>query len=180
MQAAHDLKMDAKGRIAQRSYAGTVARQVVRDKARALLRPITCDDPLICVIGADGTGIGKRSIMHVANSIAPSYRDGISVENEKNINTVATSTTDDHWGGLNETLCGGYFTGETEALPPSSIAAEINSLIASGSVQIPAAEGEPPQQLPIRVRGCSRGCFNLVAARAIRGGEGALCLPHQH
>mmetsp|Transcript_28287 Transcript_28287/g.72732 ORF Transcript_28287/g.72732 Transcript_28287/m.72732 type:complete len:119 (+) Transcript_28287:1257-1613(+) len=118
--------------------------------------------------------------MHVANSIAPSYRYGISVENEKNINTVAISTTDDHWGGLNETLCGGYFTGETEALPPSSIAAEINSLIASGSVQIPAAEGEPPQQLPIRVRGCSRGCFNLVAARAIRGGEGALCLPHQH
>eukprot|EP00966_Prymnesium_polylepis_P024155 556470-Prymnesium_polylepis.1 len=72
--------------------------------------------------------------MHVAVSIAPSYRDGISVENENNICTIATSVTDDGrgstatsvtpWSGLDETLCGGYYSGEGEALPANSIAAE--------------------------------------------------------
>ena len=75
MQERHGLVMDTKGRVAQRSYARTVSRQVVRDEARGLLRPITTADPLIAVLGADGTGIGKRSLMHVANSIAPPYRD---------------------------------------------------------------------------------------------------------
>ena len=60
--------------MAQRSYAATVARQLERDQARALLRPLTESDPLTSVLGADGTGIGKRSLMHVACSIAPSYR----------------------------------------------------------------------------------------------------------
>ena len=71
MQERHGLVMDTKGRVAQRSYARTVSRQVVRDEARGLLRPITTADPLIAVLGADGTGIGKRSLMHVATSIAP-------------------------------------------------------------------------------------------------------------
>ena len=168
MQERHGLVMDTKGRVAQRSYARTVSRQVVRDEARGLLRPITTADPLIAVLGADGTGIGKRSLMHVATSIAPSYRDGVSVENEKNINTVATSTTDDHWGGLDETLCGGYFSGAVDALPPTSIAAEINQLICSGCVHIPAEGPCPAREVPIKVR----GCFDLVAARGIRGGRG--------
>jgi hypothetical protein len=54
----------------------TCASQVRRDQARGLLRPSTLVDPLVCVLGADGTGIGKRSITHVATSIAPSYKDG--------------------------------------------------------------------------------------------------------
>eukprot|EP00966_Prymnesium_polylepis_P146945 3393683-Prymnesium_polylepis.1 len=91
MQVRHGLTMDTKGRVAQRSYAATVALQYYRDDARGLLRPVTEINPLTNVIGADGTGVGKRSIMHVASSVAPSYRDGISVENEKNINTVAVS-----------------------------------------------------------------------------------------
>ena len=80
--------------------------------------------------------MGKRAMMHVSNSIAPSYCDGVSVENEKNIATIAASLTDDHWSGLNNTLCGGYYTGDVEGdmLPPTSIAAEINSLIASRCV----------------------------------------------
>ena len=75
MQERHGLTMDAQGRVAQRSYAHTVSRQLERDQARGLLRPVTVDDPLTSVLGADGTGIGKRSLMHVACSIAPSYRD---------------------------------------------------------------------------------------------------------
>jgi hypothetical protein len=83
MQVRHGLTMDSRGRVAQRSYAATVALQYHRDEARGLLRPVTEITPLTNVIGADGTGVGKRSIMHVASSVAPSYRDGISVENEK-------------------------------------------------------------------------------------------------
>ena len=98
-QARYGLTMDSQGKMAQRSFAATVALQYRRDEARGILRPITVKDPLVAVLGADGTGVGKRSIMHVASSIAPSYREKIFVENEKNVNTVATSVTDDHWGG---------------------------------------------------------------------------------
>eukprot|EP00966_Prymnesium_polylepis_P197111 4567969-Prymnesium_polylepis.1 len=69
--------------------------------------------------------------MHIASSIAPSCRDGISVENEQDLNTIATSITDDHWGGLNENLCGGHFTGKGDALSPTCIAGEINAMIAT-------------------------------------------------
>eukprot|EP00966_Prymnesium_polylepis_P296384 6846914-Prymnesium_polylepis.1 len=69
--------------------------------------------------------------MHVASSIAPSYRDSISVENKQNLNTIATSITDYHWGGLNETLCGGHFTVEGDTLSPTCIAGEINAMIAT-------------------------------------------------
>ena len=160
MQERWGLVMDSTGRVAQRSFVDTVAKQLARDQARGVLRPLMEDDPLTCVLGADGTGVGKRSITHVACSVAPSYRAGISVENEKNINTVATSVTDDHWAGLNETLCGGYYTGGGKELPPTSIAAEINDLIASKRL--------PGTDTPVQVR----GCFDLVAARGIRGGRG--------
>jgi hypothetical protein len=161
-QARYGLTMDSKGRIAQRSYKDTVTLQLARDEARGLLRPITKSDPLVVVLGADGTGIGKRSMMHVATSIAPSYREGVSVENEKNICTIAASVTDDHWGGLNETLCGGCYTGDCAALPPASIASELNALVKSKSLTI------EDRQVPVAVR----GCFDLVAARGIRGGRG--------
>ena len=160
MQVRHGLTMDKSGRVAQRSYSATVALQLARDKARGLLREITEEDPLISVLGADGTGIGKRSMMHVACSIAPSYRDGISVENEKNINTVATSVSDDHWGGLNETLSGGCHTGKGNKLPLGCIAEEINAMVATKRL--------PGTEVPVSVR----GCFDLVAARGIRGGRG--------
>ena len=167
-QKRYGLSMDKSGRIAQRSYLTTVALQVERDLARGLLRPITDADPLIAVLGADGTGVGKRSMMHVANSIAPSYRDGVSVENEKNLSTIATSVTDDHWSGLNETLCGGFYTGDGDGeLPPTSIAAEINSMIADQCVTISDPDGTK-RDVPAR----ARGSFDLVAARGIRGGRG--------
>ena len=139
-------------RVAQRSYSKTVALQYERDKARKLLRPITKGGALVTVIGADGTGVGKRSIMHVASSIAPSYRDGISVENEKNINTVATSITDDHWAGLNEVLCSNFYIGTGDILPPNSIAADINGMLRTGLL--------PGTDVPVKVT----GCFDLVAA----------------
>lgn len=159
-QVRFGLTMDAKGRVAQRSYSKTVALQYERDKARKLLRPITKGEPLVTVIGADGTGVGKRSIMHVASSIAPSYRDGISVENEKNINTVATSITDDHWAGLNEVLCSNFYIGTGDILPPNSIAADVNGMLRTGLL--------PGTDVPVKVT----GCFDLVAARGIRGCRG--------
>ena len=157
MQDEHGLRMDATGRVAQRSFAATVARQLVRDQARSLLRDLTDADPLVAVLGADGTGVGKRSITHVSTSIAPSYKPGIAQQNEMNLNTIATSVTDDHWGGLDETLCGSaYSTGDL--LPANSIAAEINEINRAGSVA-----GVPAKVV---------GCFDLVAARGIRGGRG--------
>ena len=68
-QQRYGLTMDKAGRIAQRSHAKTVGLQVVRDDARGILREITASEPLVCVIGADGTGVGKRSMMHVSSSI---------------------------------------------------------------------------------------------------------------
>ena len=157
MQDEHGLRMDATGRVAQRSFATTVARQLARDQARGLLRDLTDADPLVAVLGADGTGVGKRSITHVATSIAPSYKPGIAQQNEMNLNTIATSVTDDHWGGLDETLCGSaYSTGDL--LPANSIAAEINEINRTGHVA-----GVPAKVV---------GCFDLVAARGIRGGRG--------
>ena len=76
MQEQWGLRMDATGRVAQRSFSKTVSAQVGRDEGRGLLRPLTVEDPLVVVLGADGTGVGKRSITHVATSIAPSYKDG--------------------------------------------------------------------------------------------------------
>ena len=168
-QKCYGLSMDKQGKIAQRSFADTVALQFRRDEARGLLRPSTDEDPLVCVLGADGTGVGKRSMMHVASSLAPSYNAGVSVENERNISTVAASVTDDHWAGLNETLCGGCHTGEEATLPPNSIAGEINALIASKRLTVPSPDGiEPAREVPVR----PAGCFDLVAARGIRGGNG--------
>ena len=167
-QLRYGLTMDTSGRIAQRSIAATVALQYHRDEARGILKPIDEDSPLITVLGADGTGIGKRGMMHVATSIAPSYRDGISVENEKNVSTVATSVTDDHWHGLNETLCGGCYTGGCDVLPPTSIAGEVNTLIRTKRLPVASADGQTRPSVPVTVR----GCFDLVAARGIRGGRG--------
>ena len=56
-QERHGLSMDRQGKIAQRSYAKTVALQVERDEARGILKPLTTDAPLISVLGADGTGV---------------------------------------------------------------------------------------------------------------------------
>ena len=158
MQERCGLRMDATGRVAQRSFRSTVAAQVRRDEGRGLLRAVTEADPLVVVLGADGTGVGKRSITHVATSIAPSYRTGISTQNEMNLNTIATSVTDDHWCGLNETLCGSCYSGSGDQLPPDSIAAELNAINRTGKLD----------NLPAKVV----GCFDLVAARGIRGGRG--------
>ena len=158
------LTMDAAGRVAQRSFKATVQKQVQRDTARDILSPSTVDEPLTIVLGADGTGVGKRGIMHVGVSVAPSYKLGIAQQNERNLNTVATSVTDDHWGGLNETLCAGFYTGAVDELPPTCIAAEVDAINAHACLDLTT---------PARVA----GCFDLVAARGIRGGS-ARCACH--
>ena len=152
------LRMDAAGRVAQRSFRDVVKQQLERDGARGILSPLTVEQPLTIVLGADGTGVGKRGIMHVGSSIAPSYKEGIAQQNERNLNTVATSVTDDHWGGLDETLCAGYYTGKIDELPEFCIAAEVDRINADGHI-----DGVPAKAV---------GCFDLVAARGIRGGRG--------
>ena len=152
------LRMDAAGRVAQRSFRDVVKQQLERDGARGILSPLTVEQPLTIVLGADGTGVGKRGIMHVGSSIAPSYKEGIAQQNERNLNTVATSVTDDHWGGVDETLCAGYYTGKVDELPEFCIAAEVDRINADGHI-----DGVPAKAV---------GCFDLVAARGIRGGRG--------
>jgi len=74
---------------------------------------------------------------------------GIAQQNEMNINTIATSVTDDHWGGLNEVLCGSCYTGEDSyILPKDSIAAEINQIIQGG--YLPASD-RIPVETPAKV-----------------------------
>jgi hypothetical protein len=96
---------------------------------------------------------------------------GIAQQNEMNINTIATSVTDDHWGGLNEVLCGSCYTGEDSyILPKDSIAAEINQIVQGG--HLPASD-----RIPVETPAKVVGCFDLVAARGIRGGRGR-CATH--
>ena len=163
LQQKWGLRMDATGRVAQRSFTDAVGLQVARDETRGLLRPLTAADPLVVVLGADGTGVGNRSITHVATSIAPSYKPGISVQNEMNLSTIATSVTDDHWGGLDETLCGSAHTTGDGCLPPDSISAELDAVNRAGFLG--------SKDIPCKVV----GCFDLVAARGIRGGRGRCC-----
>jgi hypothetical protein len=82
-----------------------------------------------------------------------------------NLSTIATSVTDDHWSGLDETLCGSAHTTGDSCLPPDSIAAELNAINRAGVL---AGPGIP---VPCKVV----GCFDLVAARGIRGGRGRCC-----
>eukprot|EP00966_Prymnesium_polylepis_P149423 3452180-Prymnesium_polylepis.3 len=60
-------------------------------------------------------------MMHVGVSVAPSYISGIAQSDEINLSTVATSRTDDHWGGLDSTLTGGYYSAECEEMPTDCI-----------------------------------------------------------
>ena len=138
-------------------------QQVVRDKGRGWLDTITEEEPLRPTLGADGTVVGKNGFMHVTSDIAASYKKGIAQQNELAVCTVAAAQTDDHWGGLNEVLCGGYYSSESmEALPSDSIAAEFNSVVDSGEVTV---DDERTPADP-------HGCFDLVAARGIRGARG--------
>ena len=101
----------------------------------------------------------------------PPVLAGIAQQNEMNINTIATSVTDDHWGGLNEVLCGSCYTGEDSyILPKDSIAAEINQIVQGG--HLPASD-----RIPVETPAKVVGCFDLVAARGIRGGRGR-CATH--
>ena len=156
LQEKWGLRMDATGRVAQRSFADAVTKQVQRDEARGLLRPLTVADPLVVVLGADGTGVGNRSITHVAASIAPSYRHGVSVQNEMNLSTIATSVTDDHWSGLDETLCGSAHTAGDSCLPPDSIAAELNAINRAGVLAGPGIPGTVQGCRLLRSRGGAR------------------------
>ena len=102
----------------------------------------------------------------------PLVLEGIAQQNEMNLNTIATSVTDDHWGGLDEVLCGSCYS-SGDRLPPDSIAAEINHVIKTGF--LPATPPHQPADVPAKVH----GCFDLVAARGIRGGRGRCACHHE-
>ena len=53
-------------------------------------------------------------------------------------------------------------------MPPDCIAAEINTLIKTKQLPVAAMHDRSSRYVPITVR----GCFDLVAARGIRGGRG--------
>ena len=155
------LGMDARG-IAERSLVNTLNLQIARDMGRGFIRPISEADVLRPALGADATGVGKRSMMHVGTTIASNYKEGISVANEMNLCTIATSPTDDHWAGLDQTLARGFHSGEGTTLPPDCIAAEFNNMCINGVL---ASSDECFKCRPV-------GCFDLAAARGIRGANG--------
>lgn len=117
----HHLSRDADGRIAQRPYAAVLREQVRRDVERGWVKlsDITEEEPLHPTLGADGTAVGKVGFMHVSSDISANYLPGIAKQNEVNLSTIAAAQTDDHWGGLNEVLCGGFYTGKV--IPKSAL-----------------------------------------------------------
>ena len=135
MEKRFGLAISGGGKVASRSWLHTVQLQHERDEARGLLRAITEEQPFVSVLGADATGVGKLGITHVAVSCAPTYRDGIAQQNEMNLNTIAVSQTDDHWEGLNEVLCAGFYAGKGDALPTTCIAAEIDTALKAGTIE---------------------------------------------
>ena len=163
-EARYGLSISGHGKVASRSWLLTVLLQWTRDGARGLLQEVTQEQPFISVLGADATGIGKVGLTHVAISCAPSYRVGIAQQNEMNLNTIAASQTDDHWEGLDKVLAGGFYSGEADELSPTCIAAEIDAAVKTGYIE----DSTTRIRLFIRVH----GCFDLVAARGIRGGRG--------
>jgi hypothetical protein len=166
----HGLSIDASGTMAQRSFARVLGEQVERDRQRGYLPAIPEESaaaraPTVCVFGADGFSAGNMSMMHVGVSVAPSYVEGIAQCNEVNINTVATSRTDDHWGGLDATLARGYYSGSCDTLPADSILHEFNEMLRTGFCP-PSRDGGKPEPVdPV-------ACLDLAAARGIRGGKG--------
>ena len=160
----HGLVRDTSGKIAQRSYVGVLRNQVRRDVSRDWmdLDSITEEAPLQPTLGADGTIVGKMGFMHVTSDISINYKIGIAQQNELNVCTLACSQGDDHWGGLNDVLCGGFYTGTVDHLPPDSIAADFNAMISNQRLDV------DEKKIP-----CNPiGCFDLAAARGLRGGRG--------
>ena len=160
--------MDPSGKIAQRSISRVVGEQIERDMERGYLPPIPENappPPTVVVLGADGFTATNMSMMHVGVGIAPSYVPGIAQQNELNLKTVATSRTDDHWGGLDSTLTGGYFSTDVEEMPNNSIAVEFNKMLTT-KICPPCPTGGAPLVVD------PAACFDLAAARGIRGGRG--------
>ena len=156
----HGLVRDAAGLIAQRSYKVTVTEQVLRDIRRGWIPP---DSKLLRpTLGADGTVVGKVGFMHVSSDVSANYLLGISQQNEQNLCTIAAAQTDDHWGGLNKVLCKGFYTSDARLMPDDCIAAEFNTIIASGKLEVNG----------VQIPAAPTGCFDLAAARGIRGGHG--------
>ena len=170
----HGLTMDSSGTVAQRSISRVVAELVQRDAARGYLAPVAEEpesaaaDETVVVLGADGFSAGNMSMMHVGVSIAPSYIAGIAQSNEINLCTVATSRTDDHWGGLDETLMGGYYSGKCKEMSNACIASEFNQMARTGLCEHQPCGGKPAISLPVK----PFACFDLAAARGVRGGRG--------
>lgn len=110
----HGLERDGDGKIAQRSYCRVLREQVGRDVQRGWLKldALTKEEPLRPTLQADGTAVGKVGFMHVGSDISSNYTPGVAQQNEVNVCTIAAAQTDDHWGGLDEVLCGGYYSGK--------------------------------------------------------------------
>ena len=63
---------------------------------------------------------------------------------------------------MNDVLCGGFYTGTVDHLPPDSIAADFNAMISNQRLDV------DEKKIP-----CNPiGCFDLAAARGLRGGRG--------
>ena len=161
----HGLHMDPSGTVAQRSITRVVSEQVGRDMERGYLPSIAEAPKTVVVLGADGFTATHMSMMHVGVSIAPNYKPGIAQQNEINLKTVATSRTDDHWGGLDHTLTSGYYSAGCTEMAADCIAAEYNKMLATGVCPPCPAGGAPMMVDPV-------ACFDLAAARGIRGGRG--------
>ena len=161
--------MDPSGKIAQRSISRVVGEQIERDMERGYLPPIPENappPPTVVVLGADGFTATNMSMMHVGVGIAPSYVPGFAQQNELNLKTVATSRTDDHWGGLDSTLTGGYFSTDVEEMPNNSIAVEFNKMLTT-NICPPCPTGGAPLVVD------PAACFDLAAARGASEAGGA-------
>ena len=164
--AEHGLAVSADGKVAERSFAQSVAAMVERE------RDVLVDPnwrKWYCVFGVDGTSIsGKRSFAHAMVNIAPMYQQKRAVITEMKGTTLCIGQHKDDNKGLQEMLWKKNHAEGKEGLNVSCLADEIESMVQSKKVQL----GETC--LPCDVK----GCFDLAAVRGLtstRGKASALC-----
>ena len=154
----YGITIDKNGKVARRDFLATLRSMILRDREH-MFDPTT-ERPWTPVFGIDGTSISaKRSFSHDGISLGPCYDTVKAVQSELKFTTLGIGQYHDDLAGQ-------------DAIMGSVTADQITQIYAEGCVDDldPSAPGT---KTPVRMR----GCFDLAAARGMRGCFGkAACL----
>ena len=165
--AEHGLAVSADGKVAERSFARSVASMIERERD-ALVDPSW--RKWYCVFGVDGTSIsGKRSFSHAMVTISPMYKQSRAVISEMKGTTLCIGQHKDDNKGLHEMLHRKEHAEGKEGEHVSALAEEIESMVKCKEVEL-----SDDRCMPCDVK----GCFDLAAVRGLtstRGKASPLC-----